>query len=315
MAAANFRDILAQNEQKTTLVIAIFLAIYVFVGLLVDVILVNGADLFGTIAALITFQIFPTATIILTAVGVVSVMVTFSYYDKIMLMGSEYTLVDPRERELDDEERQLYNIVEELTIASGLGYIPRVYIIEEQFLNAFASGYSEQSAMVAVTRTLMGRLNRAELSAVIAHELSHIKHGDIKLTLVVSVLANVMLFVVNNFVYIFGRSRNSRGSNAAKIILLVFQFVLPLVTLVLSRFLSRSREFMADAGAVEITRDGSAMANALIKIHDDYAVNSYADEGVEVRRAAYISSPFAVQNLLSTHPTLDERLAALGFQR
>jgi heat shock protein HtpX len=112
----------------------------------------------------------------------------------------------------------------------------------------------------------------------------------------------------------FGGSRDSAGARAAKMILFVLQFVLPLITGVLSMFLSRTREYMADAGSVEITGDKKAMANALIKIHNNYADEPHEDEGAEFRRAAYIYEPKSFASLFSTHPSLQDRLRALGFE-
>src|SRR5436189_6418504 len=97
-----------------------------------------------------------------------------------------------------------------MKIAAGLQYMPRVFIIEADYMNAFASGYSEKSAMVAITRGLMEKLNRSELQAVMAHELSHIRHNDIKLKLMASVLANLMIMELDIFFYnaIFSRRNN-----------------------------------------------------------------------------------------------------------
>ena len=117
-----------------------------------------------------------------------------------MLLGTDYHEITPTTaRNLSD--KQLYNIVEELKIAAGLQYMPKIYLIEADYMNAFASGYSEKSAMVAITRGLMAKLDRSELQAVMAHELSHIRHLDIKLTLMASVLANLMVMVLDIFFY------------------------------------------------------------------------------------------------------------------
>lgn len=99
------------------------------------------------------------------------------------------------------EEKKLYNVIEEMKVAAGLSFMPKVYIIEADYMNAFASGLSEKSAMVAITRGLMNKLDRAELQAVMAHELSHIRHQDIKLTMMASVLSNIMLIIVDLLFY------------------------------------------------------------------------------------------------------------------
>ena len=96
-----------------------------------------------------------------------------------------------------DKEKQLFNILHELKIASGLSYLPKLYVMESPHMNAFASGWDEKNAIIVVTRTMMDELNREELQAVLAHELSHIRHHDIKLALTVSVLSNIMLLIAH----------------------------------------------------------------------------------------------------------------------
>jgi heat shock protein HtpX len=119
----------------------------------------------------------------------ISLLVTYSMYDKLMLSGTQYHEITAKTAQ-NTAEQQLYNVVEEMKIAAGLRYMPRVFIIDANYMNAFASGYSEKSAMVAITRGLMEKLTRDEMQAVMAHELSHIRHMDIKLTLTASVLAS-----------------------------------------------------------------------------------------------------------------------------
>ncbi len=304
--------ILALNELKSKAVLISFFALYAIIGLLVDNILYNMPSLSYGFYALLTFKVFPMATVVMVAFGIVSVFVTYSMYDKIMLFGSEYKEITPDNA--SGFEHTLYFMISDLAKKAGLGYMPKVYIIQADYMNAFASGFSQKSAMVAITTALINRLDEDEIRAVMAHEISHVKHGDIKLTLLISVLANVMLFVVNMGVMIFGGSRDSAGAKAAKTILFALQFILPLITAALSMFLSRTREYMADAGSVEITGDKKAMANALIKIHNNYAVEPHEDNGAEFRRAAYIFEAKSFASLFSTHPSLEERLKALGFE-
>ena len=246
-----------------------------------------------------------------------------------MLLGTNYHEVTSNNaRSL--EEKQLYNVVEEMKTAAGLRFMPKVYIINADYMNAFASGYSEKSALVAITRGLMQKLNRAELQAVMAHELNHIRHHDIKLTLMASVLSNLMLMAIDMMFYgvIFG-GRRGRDNRLAMIII-ILRFLLPLLTVILMLYLSRTREYMADAGAVELTRDNTPLANALIKIRDDHQQNktTYANAYLrtpheDVRREAYIFDPIqagiepikSLANVFSTHPPIKDRLKALGFTK
>ena len=210
--------------------------------------------------------------------------------------------------------------------------MPRVYIINADYMNAFASGLSEQTAMVAITRGLMQKLDRDELQAVMAHELSHVRHMDIKLTMVASLLANLTLMALDIVVYSAmsgSRERNSKSSGIITV-LLILRYLLPVINIVLLLYLSRKRELMADAGAVELTRTNEPLARALIKISGDYNDHQadYQAAAAQtpheaVRREAYLFDPAqagvmhltSINDLFSTHPTLEERLTALGYQR
>lgn len=338
-SAANWRENIRLNQRRTYFVIATFIIIYILLGLLLDLLLYSNhyprAPLSLILKALLTWQITPYATIVTAIIAIISLWVTFTFSDKLMLLGTEYTQITP-ETARTLEEKQLYNIIEELKVAAGLSYMPKVYIIEADYMNAFASGYSEKSAMVAITRGLMQKLNRSELQAVMAHEMSHIRHMDIKLTLMASVLSNLMLMILDVLFYslIFGGSRSrdesgrGGGANVILIVVVLLRYILPLITVLLMLYLSRTREYMADAGCVELTRDNTPLARALLKIQGDHEQNQahYAAEYQQtphesVRREAYIFDPTiagisarsSLSDLFSTHPSISKRLAALGF--
>ena len=254
-------------------------------------------------------------------------MVTYAFYDKLMLMGTEYHEITP-ETSQNLQEKQLYHVVEEMKVAAGLQFMPKVFIIEANYMNAFASGYSEKSAMVAITRGLMEKLDRAEMQAVMAHELSHIRHHDIKLNLMVAVLSNILLIVIDMLFYsvIFGRDR--KEDNRLVAVILILRYALPILTVLLTLFLSRTREYMADAGAVELMRDNEPMARALLKISSDHEAHAdeYAQEygqtaHEQVRHAAYLFDPKDVdpikslQDAFSSHPNMNDRLKAIGFSK
>ena len=196
-------------------------------------------------------------------------------------------------------------------------------------MNAFASGYSEKSAFVAITRGLIEKLDRSELQAVMAHELSHIRHGDIKLTLMASVLSNILLIAVDLLFYNMIFSRDRKADDRLVFAIIILRYLLPITTVLLTLYLSRTREYMADAGSVELLRDNVPLARALLKIHQDTLANSesYGQEysqtaHEDVRRAAYIYDPIqsgiepvkSLANLFSTHPDIQQRLAALGVK-
>lgn len=330
-SVGNWRDELRRNEWKTKFVIVMFLMIYGAVGFFVDTVVLASlhpkVPIEQILLALITFQKLPYATFLMIGFALLSLFITYTLYDRIMLLGTTYHEITPNQAG-SLKEKQLYNVVEEMKVAAGLEYMPRVFLIEANYMNAFASGYSEKSAMVAITRGLMEKLDRAETQAVMAHELSHIRHHDIKLTLMVAVLSNILLIVVDILFYSFIFKKERREDNRLFMIIILLRYLLPLITLILALFLSRTREFMADAGTVELMRDNEPMARALLKITQDHhqhaedytqAYQQTAHE--QVRQASYLFDPTnmagirSFHNVFSTHPTLDERLKALGFKR
>ncbi len=332
IAAADWRAQLKKNQHRTRWVIFVFVVFYLMIGLLIDLYLYSntypGASLGQIFHAQITLQLAPRATLITGLVAVIALFVTYKFYDKLMLLGTDYHEVTAESAQ-SFEEKQFYNIIEELKIAAGLSFMPKVYIIEADYMNAFASGFNEKNALVAITRGLLTKLDRSEIQAVMAHELSHVLHGDIKLTLMASVLSNILLMAIDVLFYsmVFGRDR--RDDNRLVMVVIILRYLLPVITLLLMLYLSRTREYMADAGCVELMRDNQPLVNALLKIHQDHMANSeiyskqYSQTAHEdVRRAAYLYDPVqsgvepvkSLANLFSTHPDIGHRLAALGYK-
>lgn len=334
-SSADWRKTLRQNSRRTYIIILLFILIYCGIGLIVDAYVyepVYPHDSIVTIfISLITLKILPVATLVMLAVALISLLISFTLYDKLMLLGTDYHEITP-ETARNPAEQQLYNVVEEMKIAAGLRYMPKVFLINADYMNAFASGYSEKSAMVAITRGLFEKLNRDELQAVMAHELSHIRHLDIKITLVATLLANLMIMVLDMVFYsaLWGRSSNNRGKNSLLTIIIILRYTLPIISMLLLLYLSRKRELMADAGAVQLMRTNEPLARALLKIQDDHTQHQdeynkayQATPHENVRREAYIYDPTeagiksltSISDVLSTHPSLKERLAALGFKK
>ena len=328
-SSGNWREQLKRNEHKTRCVIAAFIAVYIGVGLIVDVFILQSfypkASLGLCFRALLTLQAIPYATLLMTGFAVVSLLITYTMYDRIMLLGTDSHEITP-ETAQSLQEKQLYNVVEEMKVAAGLQFMPKVFIIEANYMNAFASGYSEKSAMVAITRGLMEKLDRAELQAVMAHELSHVRHHDIKLTLMVAVLSNILLIVIDILFYTVIFKRDREDDNRLFVVIMVLRYVLPLITVILALFLSRTREYMADAVSVELMRDNEPMARALLKINEDHQMHAaqYEQEygqtaHEQVRQASYLFDPSdidpvkSISGAFSTHPSVDQRLDALGF--
>jgi len=261
--------------------------------------------------------------IIATAIWLILMLVSFSGGDQILLAASKAKPVT------HDVHPQLFNIVEEMKIAAGLPAMPKIYIINDPAPNAFATGRSPNSASVAVTAGLLGRLNRDELQGVIAHEISHILHRDI----VFVTLAGVMLgsIVLLSQVFLRGmfyssmtgsRRRYSSGSGGggqAQIVILIIAIVAailaPIMAYLLYFAISRRREYLADAGAARLTRYPEGLASALEKIANDPSPQLAVAN--KVTAPMYIVNPFKkkgqmkLSDLTSTHPPISERIRIL----
>ncbi|HSW58902.1 MAG TPA: M48 family metalloprotease [Dehalococcoidales bacterium] len=227
-----------------------------------------------------------------------------------------------RKIERDDHPR-LYNIVEEMKIASGLEKMPDVYIIDDPALNAFATGRDVQHASVAITSGLLEKLNRDELQGVIAHEIGHIKNRDIRLMTLASILLGsiVILAWFGTRVLFFGGmgggNRRGSGGGAAQLIIMVVGLILmiiaPIVAQILYFSLSRKREYLADASAALYTRYPEGLAAALEKLQNN---NTRVQKVNKATAPMYISNPFykrgmAVNDLFATHPPLVDRINIL----
>ena len=314
----DFREIIRRNNQRTKLVIVSYMLIMTLVGLLVDTVL-NANPYWGlaeNLWAFASFQQMPYATLLILALTVLGIIAIHFWGHKMMLTGMNAREISPA-AELSRGERQLLNIVEELSLAATLGYIPKLYILATPEPNAFAAGWSSKNAILGVTQGLLDQLNRQEVQAVMAHEVGHIVHGDSKLTLYVGILANVILTITNIFSQLFfvARGERNQAANKARMILMLLNLVLPVITQVLYLYLSRTREYMADAAAVQLTQDNQAMISALRKISGQHQQHQYEHDstGQAYRSAAYIYNKG--DSLFSTHPSIENRIAALEGRR
>jgi len=241
----------------------------------------------------------------------------FSYWysDKIVLAVAGAKLVAKK------DNPELYRLVENLCITAGLP-LPKIYIIQEQQPNAFATGRNPSHGALAVTQGLLDRLDRSELEGVIAHELSHIGNRDALLQTIVVILAGIVVLLVDFFLRIsfWGglRRRDDRDNKAGAILMavsLIFIILAPLFAQLIKLAISRKREFLADASGALLTRYPEGLASALEKISKDpnpmrTASNSTAH--------LYISSPFKgkesvswLARLFMTHPPVEERIRNL----
>jgi len=201
------------------------------------------------------------------------------------------------------EEPRAYNMLENLCISRGMT-MPRLNVIETEDMNAFASGVKDKNYQITLTRGLMNNLDDAELNAVIAHELSHIRHKDVRMLIIAIIFVGIFAFIGEGlarsmFRTNIGRTnhhRRSGGGNAAPLIILgIVIIAIAYIFAMLIRFtLSRKREYMADAGAVELTKDPDAMIRALEKISGKSGLRDIPDE---IFQTKLVKWPFTIRAL------------------
>jgi len=252
------------------------------------------------------------------AVVVAMGMAAVGYYasDKIVLGISRARPVTK------DEYPYLYNVVEGLAIAAGIP-TPKCYVIPDTAPNAFAAGRKPETAVICVTAGLLEKLNRVELEGVIAHEMSHIKNYEIRLQTLVVVMAGIVALLSDWMLRSFwwgggrrrGRSRGGDGAAGGILILvgLALAVLSPLIATIIQLAVSRKREFLADASGAMLTRYPAGLASALRKISADPEPLESANKATA---HLYIVNPLknlkgGVNKLFSTHPPIEERIAAL----
>ncbi len=218
------------------------------------------------------------------------------------------------------ENKRVYNLVENICISQGMS-MPKVYVINDDSLNAFASGINNRSYSVSLSRGIINKLDDDELEGVIAHEITHIKNRDVRLLIVSIIFVGIFAFLAEiafrslRFAGSGKKSKDSKGSGAIILIAIVITAVAYFISILLRFGISRKREYLADAGAAEITKKPYALANALRKISGDPLI-----EAVESRDVAqlFIDNPkpsvhksASWDNMFATHPPIDKRIELL----
>lgn len=290
-----FEDI-QKNKMKSWFIVLLFL---VFISFIVYYICL-ALDL-GTMSIVIA-MIF----------SISSAWGSYYYSDKIVLS------LNKARPATEEENLRLVNILEALVVSAGLNTMPKLYIVEDSQPNAFATGRNPENAVICVTTGLLDKLEYYELEGVIAHEMAHIKNYDIRLSAVVSVMVGFVVMLSDWFTRIafWGGSRDSdddsKGNAIVMLIGLIFLILAPIFGKLMQLAISRKREFLADATAIQFTRNPDGLISALQKISDDPNELKSANKSTE---NMYIANPFRNKkkssNLWSTHPSIEDRVEAL----
>ncbi len=290
-----FEDI-KRNKMKSWFIILLFLA---FIAIIVYYICM-------------ALDLGKTSIIIAMIFAIISTWGSYYYSDRIVLSLNK---ARPTTKE---ENQKLVNILDSLVVSSGLPATPKLYIVEDAQPNAFATGRNPEHAVICVTTGLLDKLEYYELEGVLAHEMSHIKNYDILLSAVVSVMVGFVVILSDWFTRITfwgGPRRRDDDDNGNPILMfigLIFLILAPIFGQLMQLAISRKREFLADATAVEFTRNPDGLISALLKISGDPNELKVANNATE---NMYIVNPFrgkkSSSSLWSTHPSIEDRVEAL----
>lgn len=287
-----FQDI-KKNKIKTGVIISIFIVIITLIVYYICM----AFDL-GYMSILIAF--------------IFSVGSAFLYYhncDKIVLS------MNNARPATEEEFKKLNNILDSLMVSSGMNYRPKLYIVDDAQPNAFATGRDPEHSVICVTSSLLDKLDYYELEGVLAHELSHIANYDIRLSAIVTVFVGTIIMLSDMFARTFfyrshDNDNEDKGNAIVMLLGLICLIISPIFAQLLQLAISRRREYLADATAVQFTRNPDGLISALIKISSDPNELKNASKSTA---HMYISSPFRSKktSLLSTHPATEDRIEAL----
>jgi heat shock protein HtpX len=293
--STNFRDLQSANKGKTYFLLA-------SMGLLTWLV---------AYAALTYFGAGTTSFIVPLAVGIALVGVWGSYYgsDKLVIAMTGAKVITR------EDAPELFNLIEEVVIASGLP-MPQVAIVEDSAPNAFATGRDPEHALIAFTTRILEVMDRDELQGVIAHEMSHVANRDTLVSAVAATTAGAIAILSDFLTRMmwFGGGRDRRDGNSNPIMLVVslaIMILAPIAAVLLKSAISRKRESLADATAVQFTRNPAGLRKALEVLAADSTVVHQKSNAVA---HIWIESPLdgkSVSKLFSTHPPIEERIATL----
>ena len=255
------------------------------------------------------FDLGSVSIIIALAVSIISAIASYYNCDKIVLS------MNNARPATEEEFKKLNNILDALMISSGLEYRPKLYVVDDAQPNAFATGRNPEHSVICVTTALLERLDYYEIEGVLAHELSHISNYDIRLSAVITVMVGLVVMLSDMFTrsFIYRERDNDRESNGNAIIMVVGLICLilsPIFAKLLQLAVSRRREYLADATAVQFTRNPEGLISALEKISADPNELSTASNATA---HMYISEPFRKKksSWFSTHTPVEDRIEEL----
>ena len=310
MQAVGLKTHIWNNNLKSLLLLAGFPVLLVAMVFALQLLLMGfgmlpASDTLGGDLAL-AFQGLATGAPIAVLVSVLWFCVAYFGYQKIIDVSTGATKVERT------QEPELYNLLENLAISRGMR-TPALRIIETDALNAFATGLHEGQYSITVTRGLMTTLSRQETEAVLAHEMTHVINRDVRLIVIASIFAGIITLlaqVIFRSLRFAGGGRKRGGGKGAGLVILVALAIAAVgyvLALVIKLAISRKREFLADAGAVELTKDPDSMISALLKISGKSKIQ--APEGMRAMLLDHHEK--GVIGLFATHPPIDKRVDAL----
>lgn len=302
---------ITRNNTKSVLFLLAF-PLLILVGVYVVLYMLSGRDIEQANTSFLS--VIPTVLI-----GVAIWFVISYFFHTQMIQMATHS--EPLERR---DNKRVYNLTENLCMSVGMP-MPKLYIIESDALNAFASGINEKTFAITLTRGIINTLNDEELEGVIAHELTHIRNRDVRLLIVTIVfvgifatIANVAFrFLLHSNLLDSRSSKNISGKGGAIVIwlllmavlIMVVFFLIYLISILFKLALSRSREYMADAGAVELTHNSMALASALRKISGHSTIEEIDND--EVKELFIDNKAEGFLSLLATHPPIEKRIQVL----
>ncbi|MFO7677802.1 MAG: M48 family metallopeptidase [Thermoplasmatota archaeon] len=292
-------DHIRRNKRNTVIVCTLMALLFIVVVFAIGYIFYPANPMIALIFAL--------------PIALVYVGVTYSFSVQAVLSAAKARPANPRHR----EEKLLMHRVEEMSIASGLP-IPKVYVQDSEYINAFATGKNLENSVVCVTTGALKKLNQEELTGVIAHEMSHIKNYDIRLaTVTIGVVGAIALLSQILFYSLFwGGAGQGRGRNQGNAILMLIAILFVILAPIFARLtylaISRKREYLADSSGAHMSRNPEGLAKALEKIRQDSPRTR--PEGSKTVAPLYIANPFkgtSRNSVWSTHPPIEERIKRL----